>query len=116
LDTPEYGRLRLKHAGLHNYVLIKNWIYLMIFLHLFYRKKCISNDDFYHGTKPLGSMNCWEFYWANISLSKRAQVYGVWNTSVVEEVTLKHVFLQVSSVFPHNHQSIFALSSSVISI
>jgi hypothetical protein len=34
-DAPEDGRLRLKHVGLSNYLLIRNWIDLIIFMYLF---------------------------------------------------------------------------------
>jgi hypothetical protein len=44
LDALEDSQTRLKHARLHNYLLITNWIPMIIFLHFL---QCISNNDFY---------------------------------------------------------------------
>jgi hypothetical protein len=50
LDAPEDGSLRLKHVELYNYLLIKVWLHLMLFLYLFQHQQCASND-FYQNIK-----------------------------------------------------------------
>jgi hypothetical protein len=51
MEDPEDDYLRLKHVELYNFLLIKDWLCLMVFLYFVQHKQCVSNNDFYQNIK-----------------------------------------------------------------